>query len=88
MGEVSQESEEIHGWGDLAGLGWREADWRGAAPRGCCSGGWAGGRERCPRVGSAPGRGLREGAPRPELVAELELAVDVHKDCLQSWPWV
>lgn len=34
MGEVSQESEEIHGWGDLAGLGWREADWRGAAREG------------------------------------------------------
>lgn len=33
-------------------------------------GGWAGGRERGPRVGSTPGRGLWEGEPRPELVAE------------------
>ena len=30
-----------------------------------CRGG--GVRERCPRVGSAPGRGLWEGAPRSEL---------------------
>ena len=55
---------------------WAGGRLEGGCPPGLlfCPGGWAvGGRERCPRVGSAPGRGLWEGAPRPELVAEPEL---------------
>lgn len=53
---------------------WREAGWRGAAPRGCCSG-WAARLE----VGEGPSGGLRSwegspgGEPRRELMAEQEL---------------
>ena len=52
--------------------GWAGGRLEGGCPPGLLfwAGGWAVGggvRERCPRVGSAPGRGLWEGAPRPEL---------------------
>lgn len=56
MGEVSQESEEIHGWGDLAELGWREAG--GGLPPGAAV---LSGRLGCRGAGEVPSGGLRSG---------------------------
>lgn len=60
--------------GRLAGwAGGRQADGGLPPAAAVLAGRLSRGRERGPQVGSAPGRGLWEGEPRPELAAEQEL---------------